>query len=211
MKRYLAEFLGSLFLVLTVGLSLSADIGVMAPLVMGCMLVGLTYLTGHLSGAHLNPAISVAVLIRGRMNWKEAGWYVLAQLLGGFAAAGLALILVQDDAFRFAEVVSPPSNATYFQVMLVECLFSFLLVLVHLRVIPNGHQPANAYFGLALGMTFLASMYAARDISVGIFNPATAVGPNIVGAEFHDFWLYLVGPLLGAVLAAFTANFLEKK
>lgn len=211
MKRYLAEFLGSLFLVLTVGLSMSADIGVMAPLVIGAMLVGLTYFSGHLSGAHLNPAITLAVLIRGKTDWKEASWYTLAQLLGGFAAAGLALVLVQDDAFRFSEAISPPSNATYFQVLLVECLFSFIIVLTHLRVIPNGHQPANAYFGLAMGLIYLASIYACKDISTGIFNPAIAVGPNVVGAEFHDFWLYLVGPFLGAVLAAFAANFLEKK
>ena len=211
MGRYLIEFIGTFFLVLIVGLSLSADIGVMPPLVIAAMLIGLVYLGGAQSGAHYNPAISLAFLIRGNLRLAEAGWYVLAQILGGFAAAGLALILIQDDAFRFAEAISPSAHATYFQVLLVEALLSFVLTLVYLRVIPEGRRPGNAYFGLAIGFTYLAIIYAARDISGGIFNPAIAIGPNVVGAEFHDFWLYLVGPFLGAALAAYAATFLEEK
>ena len=213
MKNYLTEFIGTFFLVLVIGLTLGAgnSIGYLAPVAIGVSLMVMVYMGGHISGAHYNPAVTLAVWIRGKIGGREAGIYMLSQILGSLAAAAMVGLLVQDDAFNFGTAVSPALSATYLQALLVEILFTFALALVVLNVATAKATEGNSYYGLAIGFTVLAAAYAGGGISGGAFNPAVGIGPNVIGGDSSDLWIYLVGPLLGGALAGFTFKFQNPK
>ncbi|MEM7367825.1 MAG: aquaporin [Bacteroidota bacterium] len=213
MKNYLTEFIGTFFLVLAIGLSVGAgsSIGHMAPVAIGVTLMVMVYMGGHISGAHYNPAVTLAVLIRGKINGKEAGLYMLSQILGSLAAAGVASMLVQDASFNFGTALSPGANATYLQALLVEVLFTFALALVVLNVATTKATEGNSYYGLAIGFTVLAAAYAGGGISGGAFNPAVGIGPNVIGGDSNDLWIYLVGPFAGGALAGLVYKFQHPK
>ncbi|MEM8889430.1 MAG: aquaporin [Bacteroidota bacterium] len=204
MRKYLTEFLGTFFLVLTIGLAVGAGTP-FAPIAIGSALMVMVYMGGHISGAHYNPAVTLAVFIRGKIDIKDAGIYWVSQILGGVAAAAVAGLLVQDADFTF--LVSKAGSATPVQALLVEILFTFALALVVLNVATSKGTEGNSFYGLAIGFTVLVGAFAGGPISGGAFNPAVGIGPNVINGGFADLWIYIVGPLLGGALAGFTFNF----
>ena len=197
MKNYITEFIGTFFLVLTIGLT--GD-----PLAIGVMLMVMVYMGGHISGAHYNPAVSIAMIFRGLLTTKEAINYILSQLAGAFLAA----IFVQWVGGVVMEV-APSNTASILQILSVEAIFTFALVLVILNVATNPKTEGNSYYGLAIGFTIMAAAFAGGKISGGVYNPAVGIGPILVDAIMGDgntlsnLWYYLVGPIVGAVLAAY--------
>jgi aquaporin Z len=163
----------------------------------------MVYMGGHISGAHYNPAVTVSVLLRGRISAAEAAGYVVVQLVGAVLAAVTVLALV-GEAF----VAAPGPTATPIQVITVEILFTFALVLVILNVAVSPATKGNSYYGLAIGFTVAAGAAAGGGISGGAFNPAVGLGPALVGAfagagfPGSVFLDYLVAPLLGGGLAS---------
>ena len=127
--KYFLEFLGTFFLTFTLGLALGGGSQIMAG-VAGATLATLVYLGRSVSGAHYNPAISLAMMIHGHLSPKDTGFYALAQIAGAFAGAAMVPALVQDGSFTFMLV--PAGSANLFQVLLAELLFSFLLALVYM-------------------------------------------------------------------------------
>lgn len=204
MRKYLTEFLGTFFLVLTIGLAVGAG-STFAPLAIGSALMVMVYMGGHISGAHYNPAVTLAVFIRGKIEIKDAAIYWVAQILGGLAAAGVAGMLVLDADFTFLVAKAP--SATMVQALLVEILFTFALALVVLNSATAKGTQGNSFYGLAIGFTVMVGAFAGGPISGGAFNPAVGIGPNVVNTAFTDLWIYIVGPLLGGALAGFTFNF----
>ncbi|MEL6251940.1 MAG: aquaporin [Bacteroidota bacterium] len=204
MRKYLTEFLGTFFLVLTIGLAVGSGTA-FAPIAIGSALMIMVYMGGHISGAHYNPAVTLAVFIRGKIDIKDAGIYWVSQILGGVAAAAVAGMLVQDADFTF--LVSKAGSATPVQALLVEILFTFALALVVLNVATSKGTEGNSFYGLAIGFTVLVGAFAGGPISGGAFNPAVGIGPNVINGGFADLWIYIVGPLLGGALAGFTFNF----
>ena len=201
MKKLLTEFIGTFFLVLTIGLVVAANnpAGILA---IGICLMVMVYMGGHVSGAHYNPAVSTAALIAKKMEAKDFAPYVLVQILGATAAAFVSYYVVGKS---FA--VAPAPTVTSPQALLVEVLYTFALVLVVLNVACSKKTEGNSYYGLAIGGTIMAAAYAAGGVSGGAFNPAVGIGPNIVhaavgGGGYADIWLYIVGPVIGAILAA---------
>ena len=197
MKNYIIEFIGTFFLVLTIGLT--GD-----PIAIGTMLMVMVYMGGHISGAHYNPAVSIAMIFRGLLSVKEAINYILSQLAGAFLAA----IFVQWVGGSVMEV-GPSNTASVLQILSVEAIFTFALVLVILNVATNPKTEGNSYYGLAIGFTVMAGAFAGGGISGGAYNPAVGTGPILVdaimgeGNTLSNLWYYLVGPIVGAMVAAY--------
>lgn len=201
MNKYLTEFIGTFFLVLTIGLVI-ADGTPLAAVAIGTILMVVVYAGGHISGAHYNPAVTLAILMRGAMPKSDAAPYMVAQIVGAIAAALVSMSIVGET---FAP--APAADATIVAALIVEFLFTFALAWVVLNVAVASETQGNSYFGLAIGFTVLAGALAGGPISGGAFNPAVGVGPILVNAiagdgGFADLWLYLVGPLAGGALAA---------
>src|SRR6476620_10361380 len=198
MRRYAVEFIGTFFLVLTIGCTgLAAAPGVIAPWAIGGLLLAMFSGAAHISGPHYNPAVTLGVFLRGRCPASDVLPYWGAQLLG---AAGAALIV--GLALRGAPVT--PFVAPVFGAFLAEFLFTFALVYGVLNVAPAGAKDRNSYFGLAIGFTVLAGAFAVGQVSGAAFNPAVAIGASIVGQlPWSSLWVYLVAELLAGAAAAF--------
>src|SRR4029453_5313054 len=169
MRKYATEFIGTFFLVFTVGCTgIAAGPGVIPPLAIGAVLMVMIYAGGHVSGAHLNPAVTLGVFLRGRCPASDVVPYWVAQLLGGFAAAGIVVFGKAKEAVVFDGQVAPA--------FVVEFLFTFALVYVVLNTATARGTTGNSYFGLAIGFTVLAGAFAVGDVSGAAFNPALAVG-----------------------------------
>ena len=202
MRRYLTEFIGTFFLVLTIGLTVIAGTP-FAPLAIGCALMIMVYMGGHVSGAHYNPAVSLAVLLRGKMSSGDFVSYVVAQIAGALAASAAVSMLLHGQTFAPA----PGPGVTPIAALLAEFLFTFALALVVLDVATAAKTAGNSYYGLAIGFTVVVAAFAAGPISGGAFNPAVGIGPTVWQAlhgagGYSHLWLYLVGPLLGGAVAA---------
>jgi aquaporin Z len=166
------------------------------PLAIGFVLMILVYATGHISGAHLNPAVSVGVWLRGGIDLVGAITYIVAQLVG--AALGAALSFVVWPA-----AVSTLQLDNVGAAFLVEALWTFVLVYVVLNVATSKDHPNNSFYGLAIGSTVFVGAVAVGGISGGGFNPAIALGLAIHGEfAWGSYWLYFVAPIVGAVIAA---------
>ena len=201
MAKYLTEFIGTFFLVLTIGLTVLGG-APMPGLSIGAALMIMVYMGGHVSGAHYNPAVSLALLLRGKLPSSEFVPYVGAQIAGALVAAFTTnAILGQSWAPAPGDGVGP-LNA-----LLVEILFTFALALVVLNSAATDRTKGNSFYGLAIGFTLFVAASSGGHISGGAFNPAVGIGPTIVsallgGGTWGHLWLYLVGPLLGGALAA---------
>ena len=201
MKKLLTEFIGTFFLVFTVCMTVLGNVP-MAPLAIGGSLMIMVYMGGHISGAHYNPAVSLAVTLRGKLSWGEFGGYVAAQLVGGVIAA-LTAYLILGKTFAPA----PGDGITSTGALLTEILYTFALALVVLNVATSKGTSGNSFYGLAIGFTIVVAAFAGGAVSGGAFNPAVGLGPTIVhagvgGGSFANVWLYIVGPLIGGALAA---------
>jgi aquaporin Z len=202
MRLYLTEFIGAFFLVLTIGLTSISGLA-LAPLAIGSALMVMVYMGGHISGAHYNPAVSLAACIRGALPWAQLAPYVLSQLLGA-VAAGFVVYIITGSTFGPAPAIDASTTAT----LLIEGLFTFALALVVLNAATASKTAGNSFYGLAIGFTVMVGAFAGGGISGGAFNPAVGLGPNIAktllgaGSLGHT-WIYVVGPAIGAVLAAF--------
>jgi aquaporin Z len=201
MKKLLTEFIGTFFLVFTVCLTVLGNVS-MAPLAIGASLMIMVYMGGHISGAHYNPAVSLAVTLRGKLSWGEFGQYVVAQILGGIFAAFMAHMILGKT---FAP--APGDGVTATAALLTELLYTFALALVVLNVAISKGTSGNSFYGLAIGFTIVVAAFAGGAVSGGAFNPAVGLGPTIIhaaigGGSYSNVWLYIVGPLLGGALAA---------
>ncbi len=201
MRAYVTEFIGMYFLVLTIGLTVLGGTP-FAPLAIGCSLMVMVFMGGHVSGAHYNPAVSIACAMRGKLPWSEVPPYIAAQLLGAVAAAlTVRVILGQTFTLAPAEGIGAPTA------VLVEALYTFALCLVVLNVATIQKTKGNSFYGLAIGFTVVVAAFAGGPLSGGAFNPGVGFGPILVHRLFADgtlgdLWIYIVGPLIGAVGSA---------
>jgi aquaporin Z len=202
MRNYVTEFVGTFFLVLTIGLTV-LDGTPLAPLAIGSSLMIMVYMGGHVSGGHYNPAVSLAVFLRGKMaSGGEMVRYWVAQILGALVAALVVRVIVGQT---FAP--APGGGAAVGSALLVEFLYTFALALVVLNSAASAKTHGNSFYGLAIGFTVVVGAFAGGAISGGAFNPAVGIGPIAIHATLGEgtwsfLWLYLVGPLLGGAVAA---------
>ena len=204
MNKYIAEFIGTFFLVLTIGCTvIPAAAGVIAPLAIGAALMVMVFAGGHISGGHFNPAVTFAIFIRGRMDLKDVVPYWIAQLIAGIVAAFVAMFLVGKGG--------TPLNITNIPVAFVaEFLFTFALAYVVLNCATAKGTLDNSFYGLAIGMTVMVGAFSVGSISGGAFNPAVAIGAVIMQlVKASDVWIHIVADLAGGLVAALTFKFLN--
>src|ERR1700716_2313289 len=197
MKKYLAEFIGTFFLVLTIGCTvIGHGAGPLAPLAIGTALMVMIFAGGHISGGHFNPAGTLGVWLRGKCETKDVVPYMIFQVMGAVLAA-LAVKYLKGGA-----VVAPLQPATV-PALLAEFLFTFALVYVGLNVATAKGTSGNSFYGLAIGFTVLVGAFSVGNISGGAFNPAVAVATSIMGlSSWTNLWIYLLADFGGAAVAA---------
>ena len=199
LKKCLVEFIGTFFLVLTVGLTVfSVEDGVIAPIAIGFVLMVMVYAGGRISGAHYNPAVSLAVAIRGALEWKDLVPYWVSQIAGGVIAA-----LIADKL-----VVIPTATAVPFgigSIIVCELLFTFALCYVVLHTATSEKASGNSYFGLAIGSTVTVGAFATAGLCYGAFNPAVAFGLCTVKAALCGaVCITVITNLVAGLLAGWT-------
>jgi aquaporin Z len=198
MNKAIVEAIGAFFLVFTIGMVVIEPGGAkeMAPLAIGAALMVMIFAGGHISGGHYNPAVSLAVWLRGKCTLNDFITYVIAQVLGAIVAALLVLFVK-----GFPTVTA--GNPDIIRALLVEFLFTFALCYVVLNVATARGTSGNSFYGLAIGFTVLTGAYAVGAVSGGAFNPAVAVGITIMGlSSAINIWLFLVANLAGGAAAA---------
>lgn len=204
MRSYLMELIGTFFLVSAIGFSGN-------PFAIGIMLAVMIYAGGHISGAHYNPAVTLAVFLRGKLPSKEVVPYMISQIIGAFLAAFIVLI-VTGKTFAPA----PGDGIEIWKAIVVEMIFTFALATVVLNVATSSKLEGNKIYGFAIGMTVLASAICVGGISGGAFNPAVAIGPMIVsavkgGTQINQVYVYLIGCFAGGALAAYGFKYLNNE
>jgi len=204
MNKYIAEFIGTFFLVLTIGCTVVGNgAGALAPLAIGSALMVMIFAGGHISGGHFNPAVTLGVWLRGKCESKDVAPYMIAQIVAGVVAAMIVKFL------KSGAVVSPMQPATL-PALLAEFLFTFALVYVVLNAATAKGTAGNSFYGLAIGFTVMVGAFSVGNISGGAFNPAVAVGISLMGlSSWPNIWIYLVGNFAGAAVAAGTFKLLN--
>ena len=204
--RLVAEFIGTFFLVLTVCTATNpkTGAGALAPLAIGSVLMVMVFAGGHISGGHYNPAVSTAVLVRGKLGGKEWLSYVAIQLLAAIVAGLLA------------RAVNGPGHTAalggVWKVLVVEFVFTFALAYVVLNVATTKATEGNSFYGLAIGFTVAAGAFAVGGVSGGVFNPAVALGASVLGIfTWSHYWIYVVATLLAAGVAAKTYLYMQPR
>lgn len=204
-RRLSAEFVGTFFLVVAaagapmVGHAYPGTITLaMAVVAPGLMVMAIILFMGRISGAHLNPAVTLAFAGRGDFPWTRVPGYLVAQILGAITAALLLTALVGVSSSSGGSY--PGASTSPLTAMLVEMLLTFGLVSVILGT-ASGAQSVGMFAAIAVGgYIALAGLWAA-PLSGASMNPARTLGPNLVGGDLGPYWVYAVGPILGAALA----------
>jgi aquaporin Z len=226
MNKYLAEFVGTLLLVLCgVGSAIfdGKSIGALGiSLTFGLVLVALVYAIGPISGCHVNPAVTLGAAIAGRMKGSDVVPYWIAQLLGGISGFGfLALIMIgsptPDMVHTSALATSngfgdhSPGGYGMGASFVAEAVLTFVLVLTVLGA--TSSMAPSGFAGIPIGFALAAINIVGIPITNGSFNPARSLGPAVYAGDWAraQLWLFIVAPLVGGVLAAFVYKIVEKK
>lgn len=203
MNKFIVECIGTFFLVLTIGLTvIPGSAGVIAPLAIGSVLMVLVYAGGHISGAHYNPAVTLAVLIRGKCTMADVPVYLTAQILGAVAGALTAQFLVGSGTAAGTIDVTKS--------LIAEFLFTFALAYVVLNVATAKGTSGNSFYGLAIGFVVMAGAFSVGGISGGAFNPAVAIAAPLMGLmDWNNIWIHISADFAGGALAAVVFNILN--
>jgi aquaporin Z len=197
MPKYLTEFIGTFFLMLVIGLTGE-------PLAIGVVLMVMVFAGGHVSGAHYNPAVTLAILIRRKISASEAMLYIGSQLAGSVAAAFMVSLFKETP-----EIATQSLDTT--KALIAELLGTFALAYVVLNVATAKGNAGNSFYGLAIGLTVFTMATAFGSFSGGAFNPAVAVGASVLKLfAWKWIWIYLVGCFGGGVLAAIVFLYINR-
>ncbi len=229
MKKYIAEFIGTMTLVL-IGCGTAMLVGcdavngcgyILTALAFGLTIVGMAYCVGNISGCHINPAVSLGVLISGGMSVTDFIGYVIAQCLGALAGSGLLAAIfslgdVTDKTGGFGSNGLNGVSGSAVAGLLVEILLTFIFVLTILGVTSKkaGH---GSFGGVVIGFTLVLVHILGIGLTGTSVNPARSFGPALVAlfasnsAPISELWVFIVGPLVGAALAACCYKFLESE
>ena len=203
-SKLIAEFIGTFFLALTIcTAAVHGSAGDYAPFAIAATLMVMIYAVGHISGAHFNPAVTVAVWLRGACEKSDVVPYISVQALAGVLAA----IVSQEILLAKTSVTAIGMDAT--NALAAEFLYTFALVYVILNVATSDATQGNGYYGAAISFVVLAGALTVGGISWGSFNPAVSGALLVSGAiELSDLWIHLVPQFLAGVLAvqAFRAS-----
>lgn len=207
LKRLIVEFIGTFFLCLVICMCFYSNKPDWGSIASGFILAGMIYGSAHLSGAHFNPAVSIAVFLRGKMNLNTVPMYIMAQIAGGAMAAIMTVLLIGSKTITPIQLANNSLEG-----LLVEFIGIFALTYVVLNVATAKNTQGNDYYGLAVGLTFIGCSIAFGFVSGAAFNPAVSLAMCISNvSSFSNLWIYWVGEILGGVLASVLFLFLNGK
>ena len=229
MKAYIAEFIGTLTLVtlgcgtaMLVGCDAASGCGyLLTALAFGLTIVGMAYCVGNISGCHINPAVSLGVLMTGGMSVKDFIGYVISQCLGALAGAGLLAAIfslggIADKTGGFGTNGLAGVNGSVAAGLIVEIVLTFFFVLTILGVTSKKGNHGS-FAGVVIGFTLVLVHILGIGLTGTSVNPARSFGPALVAAisgntaPIAALWVFIVAPLIGAALAAVIWNFLSKE
>lgn len=213
MKKYLAEMVGTMVLVLmgcgsavfNGGCGTPAQV-LMVAVAFGLSVVAMAYTIGGISGCHINPAITLGCFLSGRMNGKDAGMYMLFQVIGAFIGSAIIYLLVSFIDMNYATTTGANVCAKGVSVtggLIAEIVFTMIFVLVVLGT-TDPKKGAGNFAGLAIGLSLILIHIVCIPITGTSVNPARSIAPAIFegGAALQQLWIFIVGPFVGAFLSA---------
>jgi aquaporin Z len=211
-RAYLAELLGT-FLFFAIGMSSVQAVGaldgaapllVVVPLGFGFGLLAAIFAFGHISGGHFNPAVSIAMAIDERLSPMDALGYIISQIIGAIGASALILVL-WDKAGVVATITAPGSGFDDVQALILETVLTAIFLLVILA----STKHASVLAPLAIPLTLVAIHLVAVPFTGSSVNPARSIAPALLGGDISKLWIYLVGPVVGAIIAALIYRTME--
>jgi aquaporin Z len=199
--KVLTEFIGSFLFMFAISLAAVSGSPI-AALAIGGALLTMVYMGGHHSGAHYNPAVSTAFLIRKKLEAADFLPYVMAQILGSICAFGLGFYVTGKGV-----AIAPGEGVDTIKALVVEIVFTLMLALTVFNVATHKKVANNSFYGLAIGFVIVIAAISGGPLSGGAFNPAVGIGATLInalaaGGSWGNLWIYIVGPLVGGVLAA---------
>ncbi len=214
LKKYLAEFIGTCVLVLfacgvagqTCAPASEGSGYLITALAFGLVIVAMAYSIGNVSGCHINPAVSIAMLISGKMSVKDFCGYLVAQFLGAICGAAILNAIVQDTAKLGTNALYNGNAGLSF---LIEVILTFVFVITILGV--TSRQSNGQVAGLVIGGALVLVHLLGIAFTGTSVNPARSFGPALIAGNLNGIWVFLLAPLVGGALAAIVYKFLDSK
>lgn len=210
-KRFISEIIGTFALVFcgTGAMVINDFTGgtvthVGVAITFGLIVMGMIYAFGDISGAHMNPAVTIGFAYAKKFPWKEVPAYVLAQLIGAFLASGILLYLFPESQTLGATL--PGLSAL--KVFILEIILSFFLMVVIINV-STGSKEIGVVAGIAIGSIVLLEAMFAGPITGASMNPARSIAPAVVSSNIADLWIYIFAPIIGCVLAVVSCKLVK--
>ena len=210
-KRFISEIIGTFALVFcgTGAMVINDFTGgtvthVGVAITFGLIVMGMIYAFGDISGAHMNPAVTIGFAYAKKFPWKEVPAYVLAQLIGAFLASGILLYLFPESQTLGATL--PGLSAL--KVFIFEIILSFFLMVVIINV-STGSKEIGVVAGIAIGSVVLLEAMFAGPITGASMNPARSIAPAVVSGNIADLWIYILAPIIGCVLAVVSCKLVK--
>ena len=219
MKKYICECLGTAVLVLMAcgtAVITGGDL-VATSLAFGLSIVAMAYVIGNISGCHVNPAVSLAMLINKKMDLKDFIWYVISQIIGAFIGAGLLYFILSSTGAGVTGLgtngfgAESAVNITMLGAFVVEVILTFIFVYTILGV--TSDEKKSSIAGLVIGLTLTFVHLIGIKLTGTSVNPARSLAPAVImgGTALKQVWLFIVAPLIGSALSAITFKFLNKE
>ena len=220
MRKYISEFVGTLVLVLVacgvaVIIGCSTPSGIIATaLTFGLVIVAMAYSIGNVSGCHINPAVSIAMTISGRMSVSECVKYIISQILGALAGSTILGLLLNNfhtlGANSYGNSLPNGTEVTWLIALIVEIILTFIFVLVILEV--TSKKQNEHISGIIIGLTLTLVHLLGISFTGTSVNPARSLAPAILqgGKALSQVWVFIIAPIIGAVLASLFNKYVTK-
>jgi len=212
LQKLIAEVVGTYFVIFAgcaaVVVNLDMDKVVTLPgisITWGLVVMVMVYSVGHISGAHFNPAVTIAFATTKRFPWKQVPPYIVAQVIGSTLASGTLRLMFSGNQNHFVGTMPAGSDMQSF---VIEFIITFYLMFV-VSGVATDNRAIGELAGLAVGSTVLLNVLFAGPISGASMNPARSLGPAIVHRQFKGIWIYIVSPILGATSGAWVYNLIR--
>ena len=213
MKKYIAEFIGTFSMIfcgtgaMTINEVTGGDVThVGIGITWGLIVMAMIYAFGEISGAHFNPAVSIAFAYAKKFSWKEVPKYIIAQILGAFAASLILWFLFPVSETLGATI----PTVDVWRAFVLELLLTFFLMVVIINV-STGSKEIGVIAGIAIGSVVLLEALFAGPITNASMNPARSIAPNIISGNIEHLWMYILAPILGALLAVVSCKLVKEE
>lgn len=213
MKRYISEFIGTFAMIfcgtgaMTINEVTGGDVThVGIAMTWGLIVMAMIYAFGETSGAHFNPAVSIAFAYAKKFSWREVPKYILAQVLGAFSASLILWFLFPSSEILGATI----PTVDVWRAFVLEFLLTFFLMVVIINV-STGSKEIGAVAGIAIGAVVLLEAMFAGPITNASMNPARSIAPAFVSGNLQHLWMYIIAPILGALLAVVSCKMVKEE